>query len=96
MPEERGAAKSGALGDVVDGGLLVAALVEQRERGLGQPFSRRWLAHDRQCIPHLAPGCPCDRERYSVLSIRYSIPYVEVVAHALRVVWGAHQPHETL
>ena len=53
MPEERGAAQPGALGDVVDGGLLVAALVEQRERGLGESFSRRWLAHDRQCNPTL-------------------------------------------
>jgi hypothetical protein len=57
MPEERGAAQSGALGDVVDSGLLEASLVEERERGLGESFSRRWLAHDRQSIPNLAGRC---------------------------------------
>ncbi len=44
VPEERGAAKAGALGDVIDGGLLVPALVEKRERGLGEPLPRRCLA----------------------------------------------------
>jgi hypothetical protein len=46
-PEEGRTAKPGALGDVIHGRLLVTVLVEQVERGLREPVTRRWLAHDR-------------------------------------------------
>ena len=59
VPEERGAAKPGTLGDVIDGGLLVAALVEQRERGRGEPFSRRWLAHGHPSFPISSAAATC-------------------------------------
>jgi hypothetical protein len=45
VPEERGPAEPSPLGDVVDAGLLVPALGEQGEGGLGEPVTRRLLAH---------------------------------------------------
>jgi hypothetical protein len=51
VPEERRAPEACSLGDVVDGRLLVSALVEERECGGAQSNPCRWLAHERSSFP---------------------------------------------
>jgi len=59
VAKEGRTAQPGALGDVVNGRLLVAALVEQVERGPREPVTRRWLAHDRSSSPVYPTAATC-------------------------------------
>jgi hypothetical protein len=52
VPEKRGPAKTRPLGDVIDGGLLVPALVEQRERGLRESALHALARRLRQARLH--------------------------------------------
>jgi len=70
-PEERGPAQTRAFDDVIDGCLLVSALVEQGECGFSEPVSRRWLAHDRPSLPIPRGDTTCQRRRDSVPYLLY-------------------------
>ena len=52
--EERAAPDARAVGDVVHRRLVVAALLEQRERGLGQPLLCRFRGHRATFRTHAA------------------------------------------
>ena len=61
VAEERGAAEPRPFRDVVHGGLLVAPLVEQLERGPREPVTRRRLVHGRPSSPLPGDGTTCER-----------------------------------
>src|ERR1700722_4695337 len=60
MAEVGRPAEAAPVGDIIHGGLLVAALIEQVERGLCEPVTRGRLVHGASSSPLCPAAATCD------------------------------------